>query len=110
MIYVDEKYMKWLEDMCNEYFKEGKRLIKIKERYTKKGKDVPKNLDKRIRECSALYDYYYGLIELNIEARLNIERQQQEVELRKSLSAIDMGGSMIPSGFNHFYGMNPFIR
>lgn len=107
---MDEKYMKWLDDMCNEYFKEGKRLIKIKERYEKRGKDVPKNLNKRIRECGALYDYYHGLIEQKIESKLNMERERQEAELRKSLNAMGIGCDIMPFGFNHFYRMNPFIR
>ena len=110
MIYVNEEYMKWLENMCNEYFKEGKKLIERKERYTKKGKDIPKNLDKRISECSALYDYYDGLIKQNVEAKLDIERRQQEVELRKSLSAVGIGCNITPLGFNSFYGMSPFVR
>jgi len=105
---MGEKYMKWLEDRCDEYFKESKRLIKIKERYTKKGKDVPKNLNKRIRECNALFDYYGGLIKQSVEAELDIAQRQQEVELRKSLSARDC--DIIPFGFNSFYGIGPFIR
>ena len=107
---MDEKYMKWLNDMCNEYFKEGKKLIERKERYIKSGKDVPKNLNKRIRECNALYDYYHGLIEQKIESKLNMARERQEAELRKSLNDMGIGCDIIPSGFNHFYGMNPFIR
>lgn len=103
-----KKYMEWLKDRCDEYFKEGKKLIKIKERYTKKGKDVPKNLNKRIRECNALFDYYDGLIKQKVESELNMARQRQEAELRKSLGVRDY--KIIPFGFNSFYGMSPFIR
>lgn len=105
---MDEKYMKWLEDRRDEYFKEGKRLIERKERYTKNGKDVPKNLNKRIRECNALFDYYDSLIKQKVEAELNMARQRQEAELRKSLGVRDC--NIIPFGFNSFYGMSPFIR
>lgn len=85
MIYVNEEYMKWLKDRCDEYFKEGKKLIERKERYTKNGKDVPEKLNKRILEVSALYDYYDGLIKQKVESELNMARQRQEAELRKSL-------------------------
>ena len=105
---MTEKYIKLLEDRRDEYFKEGKRLIKIKERYIKKGKDVPKNLNKRIRECNALFDYYDSLIKQKVEAELNMARQRQEAELRKSLDVRDY--RMIPFGFNSFYGISPFIR
>lgn len=108
MIYANEEYMKWLKDKCDEYFKEGKKLIERKERYTKNGKDVPEKLNKRILEVSALYDYYNGLINQNVEAELDIARRQQEVELRKSLGARDY--NIIPFGFNSFYGISPFIR
>lgn len=101
-----EKYIKLLEDRRDEYFKEGKKLIERKERYTKNGKDVPEKLNKRIRECNALFDYYDSLIKQKVEAKLDLERRQQEVELRKSLR----GCNMIPSGFNSFYGMGPFIK
>jgi hypothetical protein len=107
-MYVDEKYIKLLEDRRNEYFEERNRLVKIKERYTKKGKDVPKNLDKRIRKCNVLFDYYDGLIKQSIEAKFNMARQRQEAELRKSLNVRD--GSMIIYEFNPYYGMSPFIR
>ncbi len=101
---MDEKYIKLLEDRRDEYFEERNRLVKIKERYTKNGKDVPKNLNKRIRECCALYDYYDGLLKQKIEYKLNMARKRQEAELRKSL------GYNVPFGFNYFYGMSPFIR
>lgn len=105
---MTEKDMKWLEDRCDEYFKERKRLIKIKERYIKNGKDIPKNLDKRIRECYILYDFYDGLIKQRTEAEFNLSRQRQEAELMKSRDVRKYSG--IPFGFNSFYGMNPFIR
>lgn len=97
MIYDNEEYIKWLEDRCNEYLKEGKKLIERKERYIKSGKDVSEKLHKRIRECGALFDYYDGLIKQNIEAKLNILQKQQEIELRKSLGI-------------RGYHMSPFIR
>lgn len=108
MIYVDEEYMKWLKDRCDEYFKEGKKLIERKERYTKNSKDVPEKLNKRILEVSALYDYYDGLIKQNVEAKLDIERRQQEAEIMKSLGVRDC--NIMPFGFNSFYGMSSFIR
>lgn len=108
MIYADEKYMKWLEDRCDEYCKEGKKLFERKERYIKSGKDVPEKLNKRILEVSALYDYYDGLIKQNIEAELNMARKRQEAELIKSSGVNDY--NIIPFGFNSFYGMSPFIR
>lgn len=108
MIYANEEYMKWLEDRCDEYFKEGKKLIKRKESYTKNGKNVPEKLNKRIIEVSSLYDYYNSLITQNVEAELNIAQKQQEAELRKSLGV--RGCDIIPFGFNSFYGISPFIR
>lgn len=100
---MDEKDMKWLEDKCNEYFKEGKKLIERKERYVKSGKDVPEKLNKRISECHVLYDFYDGLIKQSIETELNISRKRQEAELMKSLNVKDYG--RIPFGFNSFYGI-----
>lgn len=105
---MNEKDIKWLEDKSDEYFEERNRLIKRKERYEKRGKDIPKNLDKRIGECFALYIFYKGLITQSIESELDIARRQQEVELRKSLGARDCG--RVPFGFNSFYGIGPFIR
>lgn len=105
---MTEKDMKWLEDMCDEYFEERKRLIKIKERYEKRGKDIPKNLDRRIRECHILYDFYDSLIKQRAEAEFNMERKRQESELMKSLDFRNFSG--IPFGFNSFYGISPFIR
>ena len=105
---MDEKDIKWLGDKSNEYFEERKKLIERKERYIKRGKDIPKNLDKRISECFALYLFYKGLMTQNIEAECNRARERQEAELRKSLGVNDY--NMIPFGFNSFYGMSPFIR
>lgn len=105
---MDEKDIKWLEDKSNEYFEERKKLIERKERYKKRGKDIPKNLDKRISECFALYLFYKGLMTQNIETELNRARKRQEAELMRSSGINDYG--RIPFGFNSFYGMSPFIR
>lgn len=105
---MDEKDIKWLEDKSNEYFEERNRLVKRKERYEKRGKDFPKNLDKRISECFALHLFYKGLMIQNIKAEFNLARSRQEAELRKSLDVGNYSG--IQFGFNSFYGMNPFIR
>lgn len=103
---MNEKDMKWIEDKCNEYFKECKKLIERKERYIKSGKDVPEKLDKRIIECNILFDFYDSLIKQSIEAELNISRKRQEAELMKSLNVKDH--IRIPFGFNSFYGISPF--
>lgn len=105
---MTEKDMKWLEDRCDEYFKEGKKLIARKERYIKSGKDVPEKLNKRIRECHILYDYYDSLRKQSIKAEFNLTRQRQEAEIMKSLDVRDC--NIMPFGFNSFYGMSPFIR
>lgn len=105
---MKDKDIKWLEDKSDEYFEERNRLIKRKERYEKRGKDIPKNLDKRISECFALYIFYKGLITQSIEAELNMAQKRQEAEIRRSLGVRDC--DIMPFGFNSFYGMSPFIR
>lgn len=105
---MTEKDMKWLEDRCNEYFKEVKKLIERKERYTKNGKDVPEKLNKRIGECHILFDFYDGLRKQSIKAEYNLAQARQEAELMKT-SGIN-NHNMKPFGFNSFYGMNQLIR
>lgn len=105
---MKDKDIKWLEDKSDEYFEERNRLIKRKERYEKRGKDIPKNLDKRIGECFVLYLFYKGLMTQSIETELNMARKRQEAELMKARDVRDYSG--IPFGFNSFYGIGPFIR